>query len=212
MSLAPLRNTSTRPPDGTLRAPATLAASCWIALRRMAWSEAIPITADSSALPAMLLKTSREISAHSERPFRRPSGIGVSGVERHGCRESRDGPGMALRSGPLKLRWSEGTPAKPGPDAGARPFGSFWGRAFAKRDSPEGEKQNLPAHAEATQNPPYENKNIADKVRSYRDQGPPPHQEKARTTAGQEGNSSNHQLAYRYASTSIPASRICASL
>mgnify|MGYP007009205749 CR=1 FL=1 len=30
-------------------------------------------------------------------PFRRPSGIAVEGVERHGCRESCDGPGMALR-------------------------------------------------------------------------------------------------------------------
>src|SRR5690606_4176610 len=35
-------------------------------------------------------------------PFRRPSGITVEGVERHGCRESCDGPGMALRSVPLE--------------------------------------------------------------------------------------------------------------
>ncbi len=62
-----------------------------------------------------------------ERPFRRPSGIGVSGVERHGCRESVVGPGMARRRGPLKLRWSEGIfRLSEKPDAGARPFGSFW--------------------------------------------------------------------------------------
>jgi hypothetical protein len=70
---------------------------------------------------------SRKISAHSERPFRRPSGIGVSGVERHGCRESVVGPWMARRRVPLKLRWSEGTPAKPGPDAGASLLGYFFG-------------------------------------------------------------------------------------
>ena len=38
----------------------------------------------------------------TNRPFRRVSGIAVEGVERHGCRESRDGPGMALRGVPLE--------------------------------------------------------------------------------------------------------------
>ena len=42
-------------------------------------------------------------------PFRRVNGIVVEGVERHGCRESRDGQGMALRGVPLKRRWSERT-------------------------------------------------------------------------------------------------------
>ena len=41
-------------------------------------------------------------------PFRRPNGIIAQGVERHGCRERRDGPGMALR------RW-----AAPGRTPGA---------------------------------------------------------------------------------------------
>ena len=45
----------------------------------------------------------------SQIPVRRPSVIAVDGVERHGCRESCDGPGMALRSVPLEWRWSEGT-------------------------------------------------------------------------------------------------------
>ena len=35
-------------------------------------------------------------------PVSRLSGIVEPGVERHGCRESRDGPGMALRGGPLE--------------------------------------------------------------------------------------------------------------
>ena len=38
----------------------------------------------------------------AKRPIRRPSGIVAEGVERHGCRESRDGPGMALRGVPLE--------------------------------------------------------------------------------------------------------------
>ena len=54
-------------------------------------------------------------------------------VERHGCRESCDGPGMALRSGPLQRRCSERTPAKPGPDGGAGGFGYF---CQDKSDSP----------------------------------------------------------------------------
>ena len=35
-------------------------------------------------------------------PFSRPSGIVAEGVERQGCRESLDGPGMALRGVPLE--------------------------------------------------------------------------------------------------------------
>ena len=48
-------------------------------------------------------------TTRSRIPVRRPSVIAVDGVERHGCRESCDGPGMALRSVPLERRWSEGT-------------------------------------------------------------------------------------------------------
>jgi hypothetical protein len=51
-------------------------------------------------------------SFHATRtpvPVRRPSAVAVEGVERHGCRESCDGPGMALRSVPPERRWSEGT-------------------------------------------------------------------------------------------------------
>ncbi len=49
------------------------------------------------------------VSSDTNRPFRRVSGIAVEGVERHGCRESRGGPGMALRGVPLERRWSERT-------------------------------------------------------------------------------------------------------
>ena len=60
-------------------------------------------------------------------PFRRPNAGGVEGVERHGCRESRVGPWMAQRGGPLERHWREGTPAQPGPYAGARLFAYFFG-------------------------------------------------------------------------------------
>jgi hypothetical protein len=45
-----------------------------------------------------------------------------------GCRVSRARPRMADRGGPTEQDRSEGTPSLgEGPDAGARPFGSFWG-------------------------------------------------------------------------------------
>jgi hypothetical protein len=44
----------------------------------------------------------RDLTDDAQIPFRRPSGIAVEGVERHGCRESHDGPGMALRGAPLE--------------------------------------------------------------------------------------------------------------
>ena len=42
-------------------------------------------------------KGMQNFQATPNAPFRRPNGIIAEGVERHGCRESRDGPGMALR-------------------------------------------------------------------------------------------------------------------
>ncbi|PZE10927.1 hypothetical protein DMX10_23460 [Pseudomonas sp. 57B-090624] len=38
------------------------------------------------------------------------------------ARQAMDGPSRR----PPEQRWSEGTPAKPGPDDGASPFGFFW--------------------------------------------------------------------------------------
>jgi len=49
-----------------------------------------------------LLLLKRDLTDDAQVPFRRPSGITVEGVERHGCRESRDGPGMALHGVPLE--------------------------------------------------------------------------------------------------------------
>jgi hypothetical protein len=49
----------------------------------------------------------------------------------------------------------EGEPGQAGPYVGARPFGPFWEGGyptFAKRDSPEGAKQETTQHAEAAQN------------------------------------------------------------
>lgn len=41
-------------------------------------------------------------SRQDKRPFQEAERIVVEWVERHGCRESCDGPGMALRSGPTE--------------------------------------------------------------------------------------------------------------
>ena len=83
MRLVPLRNTSTRPPEGDQVA----------SLRHLR-----KIKVGSVWL--LLLK--RDLTDDTQVPFRRPSGIAVEGVERHGCRESCDGPWMALRSVPLE--------------------------------------------------------------------------------------------------------------
>jgi hypothetical protein len=70
---------------------------------------------------------------------------------------------------PLKLRFNEGIfRLSEKPDGGARLFGSFCEGGyptFDKRNSPEGAKQNLSAHAEAAQE--CQAQSIADKVRSY---------------------------------------------
>ena len=83
MRLAPLRNTSTRPPEGDRVA----------SLRNL---HVIKLSG------VWLLLFHRDLTDDAQIPFRRPSGITVEGVERHGCRESCDGPGMALRSVPLE--------------------------------------------------------------------------------------------------------------
>ena len=78
MRLAPLRNTSTRPPEGDRVA----------SLRNL---HVIKLSG------VWLLLFHRDLTDDAQIPFRRPSGITVEGVERHGCRESCDGPWMALR-------------------------------------------------------------------------------------------------------------------
>ena len=82
MRLAPLRNTSTRPPEGDQVASLHL----WKIKVGSVW----------------LLLLKRDLTDDAQVPFRRPSGIAVEGVERHGCRESHDGPGIALRGAPLE--------------------------------------------------------------------------------------------------------------
>ena len=62
--------------------------------------------------------------ARTDSPVRRVSGIGAEGVERHGCRERRDGTRMSLRDVPLERRWSERTPS-------AQRAGPYAGRAFS---------------------------------------------------------------------------------
>ena len=81
-------------------------------------------------------------SDDAKRPFSRVSGIVVEGVERHGCRESRDGPGMAHRGVPLEWRWSKRTRS----EAQSRmqgqallvPFGGAGHPGDCKRDPPSG--------------------------------------------------------------------------
>lgn len=76
---------------------------------------------------ASLVPTRTARQATPNAPFRRPNGIAAQRGERHGCRESREGPWMALARRPSEQRWSEASRAQRDPDAGARPFGSFWG-------------------------------------------------------------------------------------
>ncbi len=82
-------------------------------------------------------------------PFRRPSGIVAEGSERHGCRERRKGPWMALVRRPPEQRWNEGSRAQRDPDAGARLFGSFWGDC-QKELAQQGET-NLPSTSQIVQ-------------------------------------------------------------
>jgi len=83
MRLVPLRNTSTRPPEGDQ-----------VASLRHLWKIKV------GSVWILLLR--RDLTDDAKVPFSRPSGIAVEGVERHGCRESHDGPGTALRGVPLE--------------------------------------------------------------------------------------------------------------
>ncbi|SDT94802.1 hypothetical protein SAMN05216296_0808 [Pseudomonas pohangensis] len=80
MPNAPLHGTCVRPPDG-----------------------------DGPTTETLHFQRTSVWHARTDSPVRRVSGIGVEGVERHGCRESCDGPGTALRSVPLERRCSERT-------------------------------------------------------------------------------------------------------
>ncbi|WP_277373823.1 hypothetical protein [Pseudomonas sp. AA-38] len=91
-----------------------------------------------------------------QSPPRRANGIVVEEVERHGCRESRDGPWMAHRGGPLERRWSERTLAQPGPDDRAEGFGYFCptkvtrpGRRNQKHQQKRGNLEQTPNNQQA---------------------------------------------------------------
>ena len=132
MPLAPLRNDSTHPPEGAIRAP-----------------ETIGLTPKPWRLLLLLLNHSEQRLGYLrfrrvQSPPRRANGIVVEEVERHGCRESCDGPGMAHRGGPLERRWSERTLAKPGPDERAEGFGYFCPQKLLAR---EGETKNINKNA-----------------------------------------------------------------
>ncbi len=88
----------------------------------------LPSPARSNQRNALDLSLLEKLQAtRSGFPFRRPSTGVAQGGSRHGCRERSDGPWMALARRPSEQRWSEGSRAQRDPDAGARPFGSFWG-------------------------------------------------------------------------------------
>jgi hypothetical protein len=71
-----------------------------------------------------ILRTARTTS-----PVRRVSGIGVQGVEQHGCCERRKGPWTALVRRPTERRWRERTrneaQRNAGPDVGCPSFAYF---------------------------------------------------------------------------------------
>lgn len=116
-----------------------------MAISLVGWASPI-LRSEAHRTMLRLLISGTDQQTPPNAPFRRPSAGGVEGVERHGRRESRDGPGMALRGGPLERHRSEGTPAQPGPDAGASVFGKFFpGRvgALGKSDSPSKAKPML---------------------------------------------------------------------
>ncbi|CAM3025720.1 Uncharacterised protein [Ectopseudomonas mendocina] len=130
MPLAPLRNDSTHPPERAIRAPETSG------LIRLPWWFAVALLLPEHSHLHLSYPGFRRVQS----PPRRANGIVVEEVERHGCRESRDGPGMALRGGPLERRWSERTPAQPGPDDRAEGFGDFCPQKLLAR---EGETKDI---------------------------------------------------------------------
>ncbi len=149
MRLVPLHDTSTRPPDGTgarackISTGSSSAASVFAfalelrsnrrrqspSVRRMGDASPVhrPVIARWMKRASSTLRTGElpAIQGGAQSPSRRANAIVVEEVERHGCRESRDGPWMALRGVPLERRWSERTPAQPGPDDRAEGFGYF---------------------------------------------------------------------------------------
>ena len=138
MPLNPFQATCARPPKGAIRwwllsraiTPLRRPSVGWVtrslptdfecnvrgqSLRRSRWKMlcSFPLY---EALPT------GELSDAAERPFRRPNGIRAEGCERHGCRERRKGPWMALVRRSPERGWNEGSLAKRDPDAGAKRF------------------------------------------------------------------------------------------
>jgi len=134
LRLAPLRDGSVHPPEGAF------GVACWAARAEQPDRFCLRILSGYCIAPKPLqrlaewtgstallgfLRTSYQATPFA--PFRRPSGIVAEGSERHGCRERRKGPWMALVRRPPEQRWNEGSRAQRDPDGGARLFGSFWG-------------------------------------------------------------------------------------
>ena len=90
-----------------------------------------------------------EPSGNTKHPFRRVSGIVVEGVERHGCRERRDGPGMALRDVSLERRWRERTRS----EAQGRMVGQALLVTFGGAGHPATDKSDPPSRAEPLPQP-----------------------------------------------------------
>ncbi|MNZ72399.1 hypothetical protein D3C78_907780 [compost metagenome] len=124
MSLNPLHDDSTRPPEGAGRC--CLSGS---GRRRVGYRFAQRQPTNSAP----------EASGRGSRPVRRPSGGAAQRGERHGCCESRDGPGTARARRPSEQRRSEGSLR----EAKTRMSGqAFWFLlGVCKRDSPEGAKR-----------------------------------------------------------------------
>jgi len=130
----PPRNACARPPEGEWGAVPT-------AMRRSLHRDH-RYFANASVI--------RGRSGREQGPLRRPSGVGLEVVERHGRRESSEGAGTPFRSGPLEGRWSEGTPAQPGPDVGcAFSLVTFSLHTQRESDSPSGAKPGLISNTDA---------------------------------------------------------------
>ncbi|VXC97478.1 hypothetical protein PSEUDO8Z_60242 [Pseudomonas sp. 8Z] len=104
LRLTTLRNDSTHPPEGAIRAPETMG------LIRRPQRFAIALTRALPATPELPQVQARAEPAQEGERNRRGRGRAT------GCRESHGGPWMAHRGGPLERRWSERTLAQRGPD------------------------------------------------------------------------------------------------
>src|SRR5690606_16444740 len=126
MRLVPLRNTSTRPPDGDSgsEVPGGFSLRCAREYSSVGWKTPKAFPPMANAKPAWWMASAihpkhwsiphsvrhvLSLSGSVKCPFRRVSGIVAQRGEPHVCGERLKGPGTALVSRPSERRWSERT-------------------------------------------------------------------------------------------------------